>query len=79
MPANARTELSSLAEWLPLTMCNAYSALGEPKPSYKQTNIKINPSGTLIQQKVVKKVHWCVFLATFNIEGQAFILKNLAP
>ena len=38
MPEARWTELSSLAEWLPLCMCNASTAPGEPGPSYKQTN-----------------------------------------
>ena len=40
MPEARWTELSSLAEWLPLCMCNASTAPGEPGPSYKQTNKK---------------------------------------
>ena len=72
MPANARTELSSLAEWLPLTMCNAYSALGEPRPSYKQTNKLRQPN--FVQNRTsglaTLSVKWPNFVQILSNFGQ---------
>ena len=77
MPEARWTELSSLAEWLPLCMCNASTAPGEPGPSYKQTKqTKRYPVYILLQRhKCFQSFHKHAHTLQFSIKHEKFKVR----